>query len=124
MEYTPNSGIQAIKDWLEASTINLSEYDDYARGYKAGIIESRTAVGDIVYNIGESLSDRFIDDLRDDVDNLTEQRNAILADLVQVESALHIAHEHFPQDEVIKAKIKQGVKLDESDLDYIAQNLM
>lgn len=120
MEYTPNSGIQALKDWLEESPANVQESNpDFIRGFS----HARTKVAEIVCNIGESISGRIIDGLEADVEEMQNRLQSILNGIVRVDSALHIAHEHFTQPEIIRAKIATGVKLDESDLEYINVHL-
>lgn len=121
MEYTPNSGIQALKDWLDTNT--PQHPGEYGRGFDDGFSQAQQVVADIVNNIGESLSGRIIDGLEADVEELQEQSHSILKALVQVDSALHIAHEHYSQSDIIRAKIECGVKLDESDLEYINEHL-
>ena len=120
MEYTPNSGIQALKDWLDESPANIQESNpDFIRGFA----HARMQIAEIVGNIGESLSGRIIDGLQADVEELQEHSQSILKTLVQADCALYIAHEHYSQADIIRAKIETGVNLDESDLEYINANL-
>lgn len=122
MEYTPNSGIQALKDWLDESPANIQESNpDFIRGFA----HARTQIAEIVGNIGESLSGRIIDGLQADIEELQEHSQSILKALVQADCALslYIAHEHYSHADIIRAKNESDVKLDESDLEYINDNL-
>lgn len=45
---TPEEKIKKLQEWLDDFPSWLSERADYARGYKAGILQARTIVNDII----------------------------------------------------------------------------
>lgn len=47
-DMTPEEKIKKLQEWLDDFPSWLSERADYARGYKAGILQARTIVNDII----------------------------------------------------------------------------
>lgn len=109
---TRKEAIAQIEDWAEQSTPHLIDANDHARGYEAGMNEAKKFIRETCDDIVETYSDRQIEMLEVDVEELKAEVEYYKKVLAQIDIK-----------DVTIATLKAGVDLMAEQRQYIIENL-